>query len=151
MATWLFTALSTWDVLFHGGRQHIFQSRDAEATLEITVRSKIIFDNTPAFIRQAIGTGVFNKGNSKSGEFKVYREGQDEVADSEILGFPMGADQIRGLHPSLCFMDEAAFQALAEESYAAIKPAIQMGGKVVLLSSANRSWFERVCRDETDN
>lgn len=150
LATWTFIALATWDVMFHSGRQHIVISRDAEATMEIVVRSKIIYDNTPNFLRNAIGRAQFNKATSKSGEFKVYRNGDDEVADSEILGFPMGADQIRGLHPSMVFLDECAFQGLAEESYAAIKPAIMMGGKALLLSSANRSWFERVCRDMTD-
>jgi hypothetical protein len=144
MATWLMVALSAWDVLFHKGRQHIFQSQDAGKTLELTQRAKIIYDNTPFFLRQAIGPVVFGKGNSKSGELFVLRQ------ESEILGFPQGADQIRQFHPSLVFSDESAFQILAGEAFAAIKPAIQQGGKYVAISSANRSHFELICRDRTD-
>ena len=144
MATWLMVALSTWDVLFHRGRQHIFQSQDAGKTLELVQRSKIIYDYTPKFLREAIGPVMFGKGNSKAGEMFILRQ------DSEVLGFPQGADQIRQFHPSLVFVDEGAFQVLAGEGFAAVKPAIQQGGKYITISSANRSHFELICRDRTD-
>ena len=144
MATWLMVTLSTWDVLFHKGRQHIFQSQDAGKTLELVQRVKVIYDNTPVFLRNAIGPVVFGKGNSKSGEFFSLRQ------DSEILGFPQGEDQIRQFHPSLVFVDEGAFQILAGAGFAAVKPAIQDGGKYITISSANRSHFELICRDRTD-
>jgi hypothetical protein len=144
MATWLMVTLSTWDVLFHKGRQHIFQSQDAGKTLELVQRAKVIYENHPSFLRGAIGPIIFGKANTKSGEFSVVRQ------ESEILGFPQGPDQIRQFHPSLIFQDEAAFQPLAGEAFAAIKPAIQMGGRFVAISSANKSYFERICRDRTD-
>lgn len=144
MATWLMIALSTWDCMFNDGRQHIFQSQDAGKTFELVSRSNIIYQNMPSWLRQAVGPIKFSKGDSKSGElFFIGR-------DSEVLGFPQGADQIRQYHPSLIFLDEAAFQNQAGEAFAAIKPAILMGGKAVLISSANRSFFELVCRDKTD-
>jgi hypothetical protein len=74
-----------------------------------------------------------------------------ERTRSEILGFPQGPDQIRQFHPTVIFQDEAAFQPLAGEAFAAIKPAIQMGGKFVAISSANRSYFELICKDKTDD
>ena len=145
MATWLMVALSTWDVLFHKGRQHIFQSQDAGKTLELVKRASIIYDNSPAFLKQVIGPLTFGKGNTKSGELFVLKQ------KSEILGFPQGPDQIRQFHPSLIFCDESAFQVLAGDSFAAIKPAIQQGGKYITISSANRSFFELVCRDRTND
>lgn len=143
-ATWLIVALSTWDVLFHNGRQHIFQSQDAGKTLELVERAFTIYQNHPNFLKLAMGEVICNKGGSKGGEMYVER------TKSEILGFPQGPDQIRQFHPSLVFQDEAAFQPLAGEAFAAIKPAIQMGGKFVAISSANRSYFELICKDRTD-
>ena len=55
-ATWLMVALSTWDVLFHKGRQHIFQSQDASKTLELVERAMVIYDNHPSFLKMVIGT-----------------------------------------------------------------------------------------------
>ena len=145
MATWLMVALFSWDAFFHKGRQHIFQSQDAGKTLELVQRSKIIYDNTPHFLKQIIGPIIFGKGNTKSGELFIPRQ------ESEILGFPQGADQIRQFHHSGVFTDETAFQVEAAASFAAIKPAIQQGGKYVGISSANRSYFELLCRDRSDD
>lgn len=143
--TWLMIALHTWDTMFHNGRQAILQSEDAFKTLELVQRAYIIYDNTPAFLRDAIGPANYSKGTTKSGELYFTK------MQSEILGLPQGADQIRQFHPSSIFSDECAFQQEAGSTFAAIKPAILMGGKFSAISSANRSWFERVCRDLTDD
>lgn len=144
-ATWLMIALHTWDAMFHQGRQEILQSEDAFKTLELVQRAYVIYDNTPNFLKKAIGPANYSKGTTKSGELYFVRQ------QSEILGLPQGADQIRQFHPSAIFADEAAFQAEAGATFAAIKPAIMMGGRYSAISSANRSWFERVCRDLTDD
>lgn len=144
MATWLMIALFTWDAMFHEGRQHIFQSEDAFKTLELVQRAELIYRQTPAFLRQAIGRATFSKGNAKSGELFFLDQ------KSEILGFPQGPDQIRQFHPTGVFADEAAFQLEAGSSFAAVKPAIMMGGRYSMISSANRSWFEAVCRDRVE-
>jgi hypothetical protein len=143
-ATWLMIALHTWDVMFHNGRQAILQSEDAFKTLELVQRAYIIYENTPPFLRSAIGPANYSKGTTKSGE--LYFTSQQ----SEILGLPQGADQIRQFHPTSVFSDEAAFQMEAGATFAAIKPAIMQGGRYSAISSANRSWFELVCRDRTD-
>lgn len=144
-ATWLMIALHTWDAMFHTGRQFIFQSEDAFKTLELVQRAECIYKNTPAFLRDAIGPATFSKGTTKSGE------GYFSLQRSEILGLPQGANQIRQFHPSGVFSDEAAFQAEAAATFGAIKPAIMQGGRYTAISSANRSWFELVCRDKTDD
>lgn len=131
--------------MFNDGRQHIFQSQDAGKTFELVSRSNVIYQNMPSWLRQAVGGIKYSKGDSKSGELYFLER------DSEILGFPQGPDQIRQYHPSLIFMDEAAFQNQAGDAFAAIKPAILMGGKAVMISSANRSYFELICRDKTDD
>ena len=145
MATWLIVTLYTWDALFHKGRQHIFQSQDAGKTLELVQRANIIHSQHPGFIKDAIGPVIYTKGAGKSGEFYVLKQ------ESEILGFPQGPEQIRQYHPSGIFLDEAAYQIEAGNAFAAIKPAILAGGKFTAISSANRSWFELLCRDKTDD
>lgn len=144
MATWLVVALFTWDALYHNGRQHLFQSQDAKRTEELVQRAKILYDYQPGFLKKAVGLVTFGKGNTKSGELFVHKQG------SEILGFPQGPDQIRQYHPSGVLTDETAFQVGAAEGFAAIKPAIQAGGKYCGVSSANRSFFELLCRDKSD-
>ena len=145
MATWLIVCLHTWDVLFHHGRQHLFQSQTAAKTMELVQRAFFVAKQHPKFLRGVIGPLSFSKGDHKSGELFVAKQ------ESEILGFAQGPDQIRQFHPSGIFQDEAAFQLEAEAAYAAIKPAILMGGKFTAISSANRSWFEKVCRDTSDS
>lgn len=142
--TWLMIALHTWNAMFHGGRQIILQSEDAFKTLELVQRARIIYENSPGFLRSAIGPATYSKGTTKSGEMFFTKQ------RSEILGLPQGPDQIRQFHPTAVFSDEAAFQAEAGSTFAAIKPAIMQGGKFSAISSANRSWFELVCTDKTD-
>lgn len=144
-ATWLMIALHTWDAMFHSGRQHILQSEDAFKTLELVQRAYIMYDNSPKFLKEAIGPANYSKGTTKSGELYFTK------VESEILGLPAGADQIRQFHPTGVFSDEAAFQKEAGATFGAIKPAIQQGGRYSAISSANRSWFELTCRDLTDD
>lgn len=144
MATWLMVALFSWDTFFHKGRQHLFQSMDSGKTDELVQRARIIYDNQPEFLRDAIGPADYRMGTTKSGSLIFPKQG------SEILGFPQGPDQIRQYHPSGIYTDETAFQIQAEEAFAAIKPAIQAGGKYCGISSANRSFFEKLARDLSD-
>ena len=144
MATWLMMALHSWDVFFHKGRQHLFQSQTAPHTLELVERAYFIGKNQPKFLRDQVGPILLGKGDHRSGVLSIPKQ------DSEILGFAQGPDQIRQFHPSGIYLDEAAFQIEAESAYAAIKPAILMGGRFTAISSANRSWFEKICRDTSD-
>jgi len=142
MATWLITALYTWDTIFHQGRQNIFQSEDSTKANELVERAGFIYDNQPKFLRRH--KRQLTVGSSRSGIFKI------PDMNSEILGFPQGPNQIRQYHPAGIFLDEAAFQAEAAEAFAAIKPAIQAGGRVTLLSTPNPSFFQAICQDKLE-
>lgn len=143
MATWLFVTLFTWEVLFKQATQHIFQSEDAGKTRELVERAFFIYRNQPKFLR-SVHKATFNIGASKSGYMCV------KTLESEILGFPQGADQIRQYHPTGVFSDEAAYQVDAGATFAAIKPAIQAGGRYVAVSSANPSFFMYAVKDALD-
>jgi len=55
-----------------------------------------------------------------------------------------GADQMRSYTASYVMLDEVAFWEQAEASWGALKPTIQGGGKICLISSANPGFFQRI-------
>lgn len=140
LMTWISVTYFTWEVLFHEGRQVIFQSETATKTRELVDRAGVIFKNQPKWL-QDVHKATVAEGGNRAGLLKV------ASLQSEIIGFPQGADQVRQFHPSALFSDEAAFNPEASECFAAIKPAIMNGGKYVAISSANPGWFQRICRD----
>ena len=144
IATWLMSAYVTWDAIFHSGHQNIVQSKTAPFTLELTRdRCWFMHQNQPRWLR-ACSPAKFTIGALKSG-IMVFENG------SEILGIPQGPDQIRQLHPNIIFMDEAAYQDKCGDAVSAAKPAVQGGGQIILLSSAQPSWFQLVCEDRSES
>lgn len=140
MATWLMVAAYGHDSLFHKGRQNIFQSENATKTRDLVDRAFILYANQPEWLKK-VHPATIAEGGNRAGILKV------PTLQSEIIGFPAGADKIRQYHPSGVFSDEAAFNPNASESFAAIKPAISGGGRYTAISSANPGWFQRICRD----
>lgn len=145
IATWLMSALITWDVLFHKETQWVVQSETAAKSLEI-IRDRCFFmwRHQPKFLRSLHPANCI-KGPAGSGELKVPTLG------SELLGFAQGPDQIRYLHPAGVFLDEAAFQDKAKDAVGAIQPAIKQGGRLNMISSANPSYFQLICEDRLDD
>jgi len=143
VATWTIVMLYTWDMLFHEGRQYIFQSEDSTKTSDLVKRAFIIYRNQPKFLRD-VHPAWRALGLAKAGLLRV------ESLNSEIMGFPQGADQVRQYHPSGIFLDEAAYLVDAGNTFAAVKPAIENGGRFTAVSSANASWFWKACTDELD-
>jgi len=140
--TWLAVMMFTWDALFHKGRQHIFQSETAMKTRELCDRVNVIWSNQPSWLKKVWNPQCqLSEGASRAGVFKV------PYMQSEIIGFPQGADKVRQYHPTGFFSDEAAFNPEAGNCFAAIKPAIQNGGRYLAVSSANPGWFQYVCND----
>jgi hypothetical protein len=140
MATWLMVAMYSWDSFFHKGRQNIFQSENATKTRDLVDRAYTLYSNQPEWLKN-VHPATSAEGGNRAGIIKV------PSLQSEIIGFPAGADKIRQYHPSGVFSDEAAFNPNASESFAAIKPAISGGGRYSAISSANPGWFQRICRD----
>ncbi len=142
MATWLFVALYAWDTLFHPGRQNFIQSETAKKTRELIRRAHFIWRNQPNFLRPH--PVVYTVGTDGSGELHC------EALNSSIIGLPQGSDKIRQYHPTGVFTDETAFHPQAAETFAAIKPAIQSGGRYTGVSSAAPSWFMHAALDTLD-
>lgn len=143
MATWLIVACYTWDTLFHEGRQNIFQSEDASKSLDLVKRANTIYNNQPKWLKN-VHKAEFALGGNKAGVINI------PSIQSEIIGFPQGASKIRQYHPTGVFSDEAAFNPEAGETFAAIRPAVQNGGRYTAISSVNLGWFWMLCRDTFD-
>ena len=144
MATWLIVALYTWLTIFQPGRQNIFQSKTASDTDELVRRAYHMYKHQPRFLRDNV-QAEYTIGQTRSGAFKIPK------TNSEIIGLPQGGEQIRGLHPTGVYMDEMAFQDKAYDAFAAVKPAIQNGGRFTATSSANPSYFQLLCADQTED
>lgn len=142
IATWQIVAYYTWDTIFHKNRQNFFQSENAPKANYLVKRAHSIWKYQPKFIRD-VAKATYTV-NNKSGRLYV------PDLDSEIVGLAQGPDQIRMHHPSGVFMDEAAFQEKAGDTFAAIKPAILAGGRFTAISSAAPGWFAQVCQDKLD-
>jgi len=142
IATWQIVAYYTWDTLFHTGRQNFFQSENASKANYLVQRANFIYKNQPKFLRD-MHKATYTV-NNKNGRLYV------PSLDSEIIGLPQGPDQIRMHHPTGIFGDEIAFQEKAGETFSAIKPAIQAGGRYTGISSANPGWMHLVVEDLLD-
>lgn len=140
MATWLVVIMYTWDTIFHKGRQNIFQSENSTKTRDLVDRAYTLWLNQPKWLRD-VHKAQMSEGTNRAGRFVI------PSLQSEIIGFPGGAQQIRQFHPSGIFSDEAAFNPNASETFSAVKPAISNGGRYTCISSANPGWMQRICRD----
>lgn len=135
MATWLVCAYLWWDARFHEHELNFVQSKKEEDAANLVfnkdaLSSRISFmeERLPGYLKQPV----------------TYSYGiiQYPGIGSKIWGVPQGADIIRSYTPSIVFLDEAAFQPRAEESYRA---SIAAARKIVAVSSAEPSWFGSTC------
>lgn len=67
---------------------------------------------------------------------------------SYVMAIGQGADQLRQYTASYAMLDEFAFWESAEDTWGALKPIIQGGGKVTLISSAGPGFFQRICEGD---
>ena len=148
--TWLFSALSLWDCLFHSGRLVMLQSkREADAIGNETAgdgllgRAKFILNEIPC--KDVIGglvEGVDYVKLSNRIEFPQM--------SSTLWAIPQGAHIIRQRTASGVLSDESHFQDEFEDAYTAAIPCIRAGGWFVSLSTAHPSFANRLHEDRTD-
>jgi hypothetical protein len=132
--TWLVCFYLWWHARFHPFELNFVQSKkeiDAANLVYnkdmLSARISFMEANLPGWMRQDVtpSFGVLNFPNG-----------------SKIWGVPQGADIIRSYTASIVFLDEAAFQQRASETYKAAKPS---AGKIIAVSSAEPGWFGEMC------
>ena len=139
--SWTNVALYTWDTMFHAGRSQAFVSKKEEDSDELVQRSK--------FIVEHLDPAVIPLDLMPKHEY-TYAKLKFPEMESQIQGFPSGANQLRQFTFSGLLFDEWAFWDNAEDAYSAAYPTIEGGGRLTGISSRSPGFFKRVCYDEID-
>lgn len=136
MLSWIMLALHLWEALFKPNGAIFIQSKKEEDSdfLIGDRRMMFIYNNLPKEYSWPIASYKYCNISFSNGSF--------------VKGVAQGADQLRQYTASRVMVDEAAFQEKFEEAWAALKPTIQGGGKVVLISSAGPGFFQRLVEGE---
>lgn len=142
MATWLFVALHLWEAMTKQGRVIFFVSKkeaDAgfDSPLSLLSRAWFIYERLPEELK--------SYGHKTLSPPKIVFPRLNSV----IHGMSQDSDGLRTYTASNIFADELAFQERSEESYAAMKPTIDGGGKFVGVSTPNgkRNLFYKLVHD----
>lgn len=139
--SWTNIALYLWDAMFHAGRFEAFVSRKEEAADELVKRAEFIYDHIPEEVipRELLPT--------KSSKFcnLIFPD-----INSQIQGFPQGADQLRQFTFSGIFGDEMAFWEQAQAMYSSSMPTLEGGGRFTGVSSPAPGFFKAMVHDDLE-
>lgn len=123
--SWLVCAYALWLCLFQPGRTVIVFSKGQLEADELLRRILVMYERLPDWMR---ATNPLVKQNT--GELR-FQNG------SAVLSLPATKNAGRTFTASLVIIDEFAFLAWPQELYTAIKPTIDDGGQLIVLSTAN--------------
>lgn len=139
-ATWTLCGVYLWDAMFYEGRFNALVSKKEEDSDELVRRCLFIYDNIPKEVLRV----------KPVKEYK-YTEMRFPEIDSKIKGVAAGADQLRQYTCSRIGCDEFAYWPQAEETFVAMRPTIEGGGKVCLVSTRWPGFFQRIVEDAIDD
>jgi len=130
LVTWIFCALHLWLCAFHKGQYVFFISRkeaDAgfDSPLSLCSRALFICQHLPKELKPEY---------TKSLQPPILKFTENF---STLHGVSQDSDALRQYTASSVFSDEMAFQEHASEAYAAIKPTIDGGGRLICVSTPN--------------
>lgn len=129
-------SISTWDSMFHEATFIAIISKKEEDSDELVRRCRFQLENLPKKKLMTIPRW----------EYKYTQIRFPEI-ESVIKGFPMGEDQARQYTFSRAFIDEAAFQSECRGTFVGLKPTLEGGGKVCLVSTRYPSFFQELVED----
>ena len=137
VCTWSMCLVFLWDAMFYEGRFNALISKKEEDSDDLVRRCKFIYDNLP-------------KGIIKPKATYKYTELAFPEIDSKIKGFAQGPDQLRQYTCSRIGGDEIAFWPQARATFVAMKPTLEGGGKVTLISTRYPGFFKELIEDTLD-
>lgn len=123
--SWLACAYALWLCMYHPGKIVLAFSKGQDEANELTRRIIVMYERLPEAIRAA---------------HPMTKSNTEEVAwgnGSRVKSMPATPSAGRTFTASLVIMDEAAFMTWAAKLYTALKPTIDGGGKLIILSTAN--------------
>lgn len=141
LMTWLFADLLLWDAMFFEGRLNFFQSkREEDAVYTNLRRAKFTYGRLPEFFKRAAPL------SKPLGQERYNR--LEFVHNSTLWAIPQGPEIIRSHTASRILTDEFAFQEQPEETLAAMKPTIDGGGSLAIVSTPNGpTFFKKIVFD----
>jgi len=144
MVSWTFVCHFLHMATFFSHRLIFFQSKKDDDAAAMIDRAKHVYENLPWWLKEA---APLKRPLHKLPYNKImFANG------SLIWGIPQGQDVVRQHTASGILGDEFAFQNQAEEAWTAMKPTVDGGGQVILVSTANgKNFFYQVCFDKLDD
>jgi len=124
--SWLACAYALWLCLYHPGKVVLMFSKGQDEANELLRRVTVMYHRLPDAMRTALPPVA----KSNTGEL-AWANG------SRIKSMPATQSAGRTFTASLVVMDEAAFMIYAAALYTALKPTIDAGGQLIILSTAN--------------
>jgi hypothetical protein len=126
--TWLFVALYYWQARFHAGQKIAFCARkegkdESEGSAELVARARFIHEHLPPTL-PAVEV-----------DYHFCRLAFPETS-SEIIGVAQGSDQLRQMTLSGVLADEFGFWERDRQTYQALRPTMEGGGRLTIVSSA---------------
>lgn len=145
LMSWTNIPLYLWQALFHPGQFIAFVSKKEDDSAELIQRAEFIYDNIP---EDKIPRELLPKKDTRAKPPKL----MFPEIDSQIQGFPMGANQLRQFTLSGILGDECAFWDEAQAFYRGAKPTLDGGGRMTLISSRHPNcYFQRIVYDRLDD
>lgn len=139
MLTWIMLALHLHLALFVPRSAVFVQSKKADDSDYLIGGDRMLFlyNNLPGWLR-------------RYGLPEVQRKQYHLLFSngSMVRAVSQGADQLRGYTATAILCDEIAFWERAAETWRALRPIVQGGGRVTLVSSASPGFFEAVVNGE---
>lgn len=123
--SWLVCAYALWLCLFHSGRLVLKFSIGQDESNEMLRRVSVMYWRLTPELRAALP--------------KLVKENKSSIAwanESRIESLPTTQNAGSGYTASLVILDEFSKNAWAEKLYTAVKPTIDGGGAMIILSSA---------------
>ena len=140
IVTWTGCAMILWDAMFREGRFNAIVAAKEENSDELVRRCKFIYENIPKSVLPF----------KPDLQYK-YTELRFSEIDSTIKGFAQGTDQLRQFGCSRIFGDEVGIWSHPRQAFTAMKPTLEGGGKVTLVSTRRPGFFQQLVEDTLDD
>lgn len=138
--SWICCAYILWRCLFQRGQMVLVFSKGQDEADEMIRRVKALYERLPDWLLSSCPTLVKDNTSLLAWSNR-----------SRVKSLPATKNAGRSFTASVVVIDEAAFQAWADALFTALKPTIDAGGQLIILSTANgignlfhRLWIKAV-------
>lgn len=124
--SWLCCWYAMWLCVSQPGKTVLLFSKGQAEADELLRRIKVLYERLPDWLQHALPARI-----------KDNTEEQAWANGSRVRSLPASPGSGRSFTASLVVLDEAAFLVFADQLYTALKPTIDAGGQLIVLSTAN--------------